>query len=93
MIDDLTYIESYIKQRLPAVTVFQNTTDGAEAEIDIQNVPGQPLNLIRLLLSRQTALALRQQPELADRLVATLDQALSQTSDEPEALLDLRDSF
>ncbi|HLG73019.1 MAG TPA: hypothetical protein VK009_21575 [Chloroflexota bacterium] len=90
MIDDLTYIESYIKQRLPAVTVFQNSTDDAEAEIDVQNVPGQPLTLIRLLLSRQNAAAIRQQPELADRLIATLDEALRQPSDQSEALLDLR---
>ena len=93
MIDDLTYIESYIKQRLPAVTVFQNTTDEAEAEIDVQNVPGQPLNLVRLLLSRQNAAAIRQQPELANRLVTTLEQALSHPSEESEALLDLRGSL
>jgi len=53
-------------------------------------VPGQPLTLIRLLLSRQNAAAIRQQPELADRLIATLDEALRQPSDQSEALLDLR---
>jgi hypothetical protein len=90
MIDDLSYIESFIKQRLPTVTVFQNTTDDAEAELDVQNVPGQPLNLIRLLLSRDNAATLRADAGLADRLVATLEQALTGPSDEGEALLDLR---
>ncbi len=91
MIDDLSYIESYIKQRLPTVTVFQNSTDAAEAEIDVQNVPGKPLTLVRLLFSRDNASAMRHDPALADRLIATLDQALNQPSDETEALLDLRD--
>jgi hypothetical protein len=90
MIDDLSYIESFIKQRLPTVTVFQNSTDGTEAELDVQNVPGQPLTLIRLLVSRENAATIRQDPALADRLVATLDQALTGPSDESEALLDLR---
>jgi hypothetical protein len=90
MIDDLSYIESFIKQRLPTVTVFQNTTDDAEAELDVQNVPGQPLNLIRLLLSRDNAATLRADAGLADRLVATLEQALTGPSDQGEALLDLR---
>jgi len=90
MIDDLSFIESFIKQRLPTVTVFQNTTDGSAAEIDIQNVPGQPITLIRLLLSRDNAAALRQDAAFADQLVATLEQALTGPSDESEALLDLR---
>jgi hypothetical protein len=90
MIDDVSYIESYIKQRLPTVTVFQNSTDVAEVEIDVQNVPGRPLNLIRLLLSRQNASAVRRDQDLADRLVVTLEQALDGPSDETEALLDLR---
>ena len=93
MIDDLSYIESFIKQRLPTVTVFQNTTDGAEAELDVQNVPGRPLSLIRLLLSRENAAAIRADPALADRLVATLEGALTGQSDEAEALLDLRGSL
>lgn len=93
MIDDLTYIESFIKQRLPTVTVFQNPTAEAEAEIDVQNVPGQPLNLIRLLLSRHTATAIRQQPLLAERLLATLEQALAGPSEETEAVLDLRQAI
>jgi hypothetical protein len=89
-IDDLSYIESFIKQRLSTVTVFQNTTGDSEAELDVQNVPGQPLTLIRLLLSRENAAALRQDAALADRLVATLQQALAGPSDQSEALLDLR---
>jgi hypothetical protein len=91
MIDDLTYIESYIKQRLPTLTLFQNTTQDAEAEIDVQNVPGQPLNLVRILISRRNAAALRQDAALADRLVATIRQALNAPSDQTEALLDLRE--
>jgi hypothetical protein len=90
MIDDLSYIESYIKQRLSTVTIFQNTTRDTEAEIDVQNVPGQPLTLIRLLLSRENAAAIRRDQALADRIVTTLEQALSGPSEEPEALLDLR---
>jgi hypothetical protein len=90
MIDDLTYIESYIKQHLPTVTVFQNTTDEAEAEIDVQNVPGHDLTLIRLLISQQNAAALRRDTALADRLIATIEQALAGPSDQPEAVLDLR---
>jgi len=93
MIDDLSWIESHIKQRLPTVTVFQNSTDEAEAEIDVQNVPGPPLTLIRLLLSRENAAAIRRDANLADRLVETLDQALSGPSDETEAVLDLRDGL
>ena len=93
MIDDLSWIESHIKQRLTTVTVFQNSTDDAEAEIDVQNVPGLPLTLIRLLLTRDNAAAIRRDPNLADRLVATLDQALSGSSDEAEAVLDLRDAL
>jgi len=90
MIDDLSYIESFIKQRLPTITVFQNATDDSEAELDVQNVPGQPLTLVRLLLSRENAAALRHDAALADRLVATLQQALTGPSAESEALLDLR---
>lgn len=90
MIDDLSYIESYIKQRLPTVTVFQNTTDGAAAEIDVQNVPGLPLTLIRVLLSRENAAAIRKDSSLADRLITTLTDALRGPSDESQALLDLR---
>ena len=62
MIDDVSYIESYIKQRLPTITVFQNSTGDSEIEIDVQNVPGQPLNLVRLLLSRQNVRAIRGDP-------------------------------
>jgi hypothetical protein len=90
MVDDLSYIESYIKRRLPAVTVFQNSTDDSEAEIDVQNVPGHDLTLIRLLLNRQNASAIRQQPDVAERLIVTLDQALNAPSDQSEAVLDLR---
>ncbi|HEX6512707.1 MAG TPA: hypothetical protein VF157_10435 [Chloroflexota bacterium] len=90
MIDDVSYIESFIKRRLPTVTVFQNSTQEAEAEIDLQNVPGQQLNLIRLLLNRKNAAAIRQDPALADRLITTLEQALASPSDQSEALLDLR---
>lgn len=90
MIDDLSYLESYIKQRLPTVTVFQNSTNDAAAEIDVQNVPGRPLNLVRLMLSRDNAAAIRRDTALADRVIATLDQALSGPSDESEAVLDLR---
>ena len=90
MIDDVSSIESLIKQRLPAVSVFQNATDGAEVEIDVQNVPGHDLNLVRLLLSRDNAAALARDAALGDRLIATLQQALDGPSQEPEALLDLR---
>ena len=90
MIDDLTYIESYIKQRLPSVTVFQNTTDDAEAEIDVQNVPGKPLSLVRLLLSSANAGAIRYDVAIADRLIATLERALDGPSEQSEAVLDLR---
>ena len=90
MIDDVSYVESYIKQRLPTITVFQNSTGDSEIEIDVQNVPGQPLNLVRLLLSRQNVRAIRGDPALADRVVETLNQALNGPSDEEEALLDLR---
>jgi hypothetical protein len=90
MIDDVSYIESYIKQRLPTITVFQNQTGNSDIEIDVQNVPGQPLNLIRLLLSRANAAAIRRDEDLAGRLIATLELALSEHSEEDEALLDLR---
>jgi len=90
MIDDLSYIESFIKQRLPTVTVFQNSTDDNAAEIDVQNVPGRPLNLVRLLLDRDNAAAIRHDSALADRLLTTLQQALEGPSDQSEALLDLR---
>ena len=90
MIDDVSSIESLIKQRLTAVTVFQNATAEAEVEIDIQNVPGRDLNLVRLLLSHENAAALSRDAALADRLIATIEQALEGPSEEPEALLDLR---
>jgi hypothetical protein len=90
MIDDVSYIESYIKQRLPTITVFQNQTGDSDIEIDVQNVPGRPLNLVRLLLSRENAAAIRRNEDLAGRLIATLEQALTGPSDEDEALLDLR---
>ncbi|GEM_PF-2941298 len=93
MIDDVAHIESYIKQQLPTVTVFQNSTAAAEAEIDVQNVPGRPLAMIRLLLGAQSARQLRSDPSLAGRLVATLEQALNAPSDEQEAVLDLREGL
>lgn len=89
MIDDISYVETLIKQRLPAVSVFQNT-DSTEAEIDIQNLPGRPLSFVRLLLSRDNAAAVRRDIALADRLMTTLQQALEGPSEEPEAVLDLR---
>ncbi|MHB8621447.1 MAG: hypothetical protein ACYDAG_18120 [Chloroflexota bacterium] len=91
MIDDLSFVESLIKQRLPTITVFQNSTDQAEAEIDVQNVPGKPLSFVRLLLTHRSAAAIHRDPHLANRLIATLEQALDGPSDEAEALLDLRD--
>jgi hypothetical protein len=93
MIDDVSYVESLIKQRLPTVSVFQNSTDDAEAELDVQNVPGKPLSFVRILLSRDTAAAIRRDPNLADRVIATLAQALDGPSDEPEAALDLRQAL
>jgi len=90
MIDDVGYIESYIERRLPVVTVFQNSTDESDVEIDVQNIPGRPLSLVRLLLSRQNAAVMRQDTTLADRLISTLEQALNGPSDESEAVLDLR---
>ena len=90
MIDDVSYIESFIKQRLPTVTVFQNSTHDSEVEIDIQNVPDRPLALVRVLLDRKEVAKLRRDPDLAGRLVATLQQALDGPSDEQQALLDLR---
>lgn len=89
MIDDISFLESYIKQRLPTVSVFQNT-DSTEAELNIQNEPGKPLSFIRLLLTRDNAAAIRRDPALANRVILTLQQALDSPSDEPEALLDLR---
>jgi len=90
MIDDIAYIEGLIKRQLPAVTVFQQSTDGADAEIDVQNVPGKPLAYIRLLLSQQNAAAIRADEALAGSVIQTLEQALDGPSDESEAVLDLR---
>jgi hypothetical protein len=90
MIDDVSYVESLIKRRLPTVTVFQNSTDEAEAEVDIQNVPGKDLSMVRVFLSRANAAAIRRDPGLADRVVDTIEQALDAPSDETEAALDLR---
>jgi len=89
MIDDVSFVESYIKRRLPTITVFQNT-DSTETELDIQNEPGRPLSFIRLFLSRDNAVAIRRDPVLADRVVTTLRQALEGPSDQAEAVLDLR---
>jgi hypothetical protein len=93
MIDDVSFVESLIKQRLPTVTVFQNSTDEAEAEVDVQNVPGKDLSMVRVFLSRANAAAIRRDPNLADRVVATIQQALDSPSAEPEAALDLRGSL
>ena len=90
MIDDVSFVEGLIKRRLPAITVFQNSTDEAEAELDVQNVPGKDLSFVRIFLSRANAAALRNDPALAERVIATLEQALDSPSDEAEAALDLR---
>ena len=92
MIDDVSFVESSIKQRFPTITVFQNS-DAAEAELNIQNSPGQPLSFIRLLLSRANAAAIRRDLALAERVMATIGQALDGPSDEAEAVLDLRGSM
>ncbi|MBV9119525.1 MAG: hypothetical protein JOZ39_02370 [Chloroflexi bacterium] len=93
MIDDVSFLESYIKQLIPTITVFQNTTDEAEVELDVQNEPGRPLSFIRVLLTRENAAALRRDHDLASRVVATLRGALEGPSDEPEAVLDLRQAL
>jgi len=93
MIDDVSYLEGLIKRRLPTVTVFQNTTDESAVEIDVQNVPDRPLGLIRILLTRDNVRAIRSDDALADRVIATLEQALEGPSDEHEALLDLREAL
>lgn len=90
MLDDISYIEALIKRRLPAVTVFQQSTDGDDIEIDVQNVPGKPLSYVRLLLSPENAGALHRDVELSSRLITTLEQALDGPSEDTEALLDLR---
>ena len=90
MIDDVSYVESLIKQRLPTVTVFQNSTDEAEVEIDVQNVPGKDLSMVRLFLSRANAASIRRDAALADQVIATIQQALEAPSAEAEAALDLR---
>ena len=93
MIDDIAFVETQLKRHLPEVTVFQNHTDEAEAEIDIQNLPGRPLAFIRLLLTRATAISIRSDPAIADQVITTIQQALEGPSDEPEAVLDLRQPF
>jgi hypothetical protein len=90
MIDDVAYIEGLIKRQIPAVTVFQQSTDGSDVEIDVQNVPGKPLSYIRLLLSRDNAAAVHRDPALSGSLITTLTQALDGPSDDAEAVLDLR---
>lgn len=90
MIDDASFVESYIKRRLPAVTVFLAKAEDGALEVDLQNTPGKPLAVIRLLLSQANAAALRRDSDLADRLIATLEGALEGPSDEAEAILDLR---
>ncbi|MGH2366132.1 MAG: hypothetical protein ACRDHX_15980 [Chloroflexota bacterium] len=93
MIDDIAFIESLIKRSLPDITVFQNATDGDSSEIDLQNVPGRSLSFIRLLLSDASARAIRQDTALANQVLATIGQALTAPSDEPEAVLDLRQGY
>ena len=93
MIDDIAYVESLIKRQIPSVTVFQQPTDEADAEIDVQNVPGKPLGYIRLLLSHPTAQRLRADTDLAGRVIATLQLALDGPSDEDQAVLDLRNAI
>ncbi|MDE3076590.1 MAG: hypothetical protein KGJ86_14315 [Chloroflexota bacterium] len=90
MIDDIAFVETLIKRRIPEVTVFQNATADAEAEVDIQNLPGRSLTFVRLLMTRASAAAIRSDPALADRVLTTLIQALAAPSEEPEAVLDLR---
>lgn len=90
MIDDASFVESFIKRRLPAITVFLASTEDGTLEVDLQNTPGKPLAVVRLLISQANAAALHRDPNLADRLIATLEQALDGPSDEAEAILDLR---
>ena len=90
MIDDVAFIEGLIKRQLPSVTVFQQSTDDADAEIDVQNVPGKDLAYVRLLLSHANAAAMHRDPDLAGRVIATLEQALDGPSADAQAVLDLR---
>ena len=89
MADDLAYAETFIQQRLPENAVFQST-DHAQAELDIQNLPGRSPQIVRVLLNRENAAALRSDPDFAERLIATLKDALNTASDEQEAILDLQ---
>lgn len=90
MIEDVAFVEALIKRQLPAITVFQQSTDEADAEIDVQNVPGKDLAYVRLLLSSANVAAMRSDPDLAGRVIATLEQALDGPSQDAQAVLDLR---
>ena len=93
MIDDLAFIEALIQQRLTSAMVFQANTHTSEAEIEVQNVPGKSPRLLRVLFNRADAAALGADPALAERVLATLQDALEAPSSEEEALLDLRDAL
>ncbi len=93
MIDQVNFVESVIGLELPAVTVFRNSAPAGEIELDLQNIPGRPLAIVRLLLSDATGDAIVRDAALRTRVVETLRQAFDGPSDFPEAILDLRGGF
>ena len=92
MTNDLAYAETFIQQRLPENAVFQSN-DHAQAELDIQNLPGRSPQLVRVLLSHKNAAAMRRDPAFAEQVIATIRQALETPSGEQDGILDLQGQF